>query len=81
MSEAQANQMISNMERTAQQAKETGEKAANITGATLIGLAISMLIGAIVGGDRQPGGRRAPSGYDVRERERVKPARSYASTR
>jgi hypothetical protein len=30
-----------------QQAKETGEQAANITGATFIGLAISMLLGAI----------------------------------
>ena len=48
MSEAQANQMISNIERTAQQAKQTGEKAANVTGATLIGLSIAMIIGAIV---------------------------------
>jgi hypothetical protein len=48
MSEAQANQMISNIERTAEQAKATGEQAANITGWTFIGLAISMIIGAIV---------------------------------
>ncbi len=31
-----------------QQAKETGQQAANITGGTLIGLAISMFLGAIV---------------------------------
>ena len=30
-----------------QQAKETGEQAANITGGTFIGLAISMLLGAV----------------------------------
>jgi hypothetical protein len=47
-SETEANQMIDNLERQAQAAKETGEQAANITGATFIGLAISMIIGAIV---------------------------------
>jgi hypothetical protein len=46
-SEAQANQMIDNLERRTQQAKETGEQAANVTGATFIGLAISMLLGAV----------------------------------
>jgi hypothetical protein len=46
-SEAEANQMIDNLERKTQQAKETGEQAANITGATFIGLAISMLLGAV----------------------------------
>jgi hypothetical protein len=47
MSEAQANRMIDNLDRTVQQAKATGEKAANITGATFIGLAISMILGAV----------------------------------
>ncbi len=48
MSEAQANQLLTNLEQAGQQAKETTEKAANITGGTLIGLAIAMLIGAVV---------------------------------
>jgi hypothetical protein len=47
-SPAEADQMIGNLERTAQQAKQTTEQAANITGATFIGLAISMFLGAIV---------------------------------
>jgi hypothetical protein len=47
-SEAEANQMIDNLDRTAQQAKETGQQAANITGASLIGLSVSMILGAIV---------------------------------
>jgi hypothetical protein len=47
-SEAEANQMIDKLERTAQQAKETGQQVANVSGATLIGLAISMILGAIV---------------------------------
>ncbi len=46
-SEAEANQMINNLERSAQQARETGEQAANITGATFIALAVSMLLGAV----------------------------------
>lgn len=46
--EAEANQMINNLEQKAQQAKETGQQAANITGASFIGLAISMILGAIV---------------------------------
>jgi len=48
MSEAQANQMLTNLERAGQQARQTTEKAANITGGTLIGLSIAMIIGAIV---------------------------------
>jgi hypothetical protein len=47
MSDAQANQMLTNLERAGQQARQTTEKAANITGGTLIGLAIAMLIGAV----------------------------------
>lgn len=82
MSEAQANQMLTNLERAGQQAKETGEKAANITGGTLIGLAIAMIIGAIAAvlGSLTA---TAPSVYiPPRERERVKPAeRTYAQTR
>ncbi|MCU0914662.1 MAG: hypothetical protein MUC88_08880 [Planctomycetes bacterium] len=46
-SEAEANQMIDNLERSAQQAKETGAQAANTTGATFIALAISMFLGAV----------------------------------
>jgi hypothetical protein len=70
MSEAQANQMLTNLERAGQQAKETGEKAANITGGTLIGLAIAMIIGAIaavLGSLAAP----APPLVPVPERERV----------
>ena len=46
-SEAEANQMIGNLEQKAEQAKETGQEVANVTGATFIGLAISMILGAI----------------------------------
>jgi hypothetical protein len=70
MSEAQANQMLTNLEQAGQQAKETTEKAANITGGTLIGLSIAMIIGAIVaalGSLAAP----APPLVPVRERERV----------
>ncbi len=48
MSEAQANQMLTNLEQTGQQARQTTEKAANITGGTLIGVSIAMIIDAIV---------------------------------
>ncbi len=47
-SEAEANQMIDDMGRKIEQAKQTTEQAANITGGTFIGLAISMIFGAIV---------------------------------
>ncbi len=70
MSEAQANQMLTNLERAGQQARETGEKTANVTGATFIGLAISMIIGAIVavlGSLAAP----APPLVPVHEHERV----------
>ena len=80
MSEAQANQMLTNLERAGQQAKETGEKAASITGGTLIGLAIAMIIGAIAA---VLGSLAAtvPS-VSVPPRERVKAAeRTYAQTR
>ena len=43
MSEAQTNQMLTNLERAGQQAKETGEKAANVTAGTFIGPAIAMI--------------------------------------
>jgi len=82
MSEAQANQMLSNLEQAGQQARATGEKTANITGATFIGLAISMIIGAIVAmlGSLVA---TAPSVYaPPHERERVKTTeRTYAGTR
>jgi len=69
MSEAQANQMLTNLERAGQQARETGEQAANITGGTLIGVAISMLLGAIAA---MIGSLVAPAPpVPVRGRERV----------
>jgi len=70
MSEAQANQMLTNLERAGQQAKETGEKAANVTGGTLIGMAIAMIVGAIaavLGSLAAP----APPLVPVHEHERV----------
>ncbi len=70
MSEAQANQMLTNLERAGQQARETTEKTANITGGTLIGLSIAMIIGAIVaalGSLAAP----APPLVPVHEHERV----------
>jgi hypothetical protein len=82
MSEAQANQMISNIERTAQQAKQTTEKAANVTGATFIGLAISMIIGAIVAMIGSLVAAAPPSTIDYERERRVKTATgAYASTR
>ena len=81
MSETQANQMINNIERTAQQAKATGEKAANVTGTTFIGLAISMIIGALVA----MLGSLVASGPSITTFEREKGVRAgertYASTR
>jgi hypothetical protein len=82
MSDAQANQLLTNLERAEQQARATGEEAANITGATFIGLAISMIVGAIVAmlGSLAA---TAPSEYvPPHEREHIKPGeRAYASTR
>jgi hypothetical protein len=70
MSEAQANQMLTNLEQAGQQARETTEKTANITGGTLIGLSIAMILGAIVaalGSVAAP----APPLVPVHEHERV----------
>lgn len=81
MSQAQANQLIANLERSVEQAKQTGEQAAKVTGASLIGLAISMLIGAVVAA---LGSLLAPAPPLVRvyERERARTtADTYASTR
>jgi hypothetical protein len=47
-SQDEANRMIDNLEQKAQQAKQTTEQVANVTGGTLIGLAISMILGAVV---------------------------------
>jgi hypothetical protein len=46
-SETQADQMIARMEQATEQAKETGEQVANVTGITFIGIAVSMLLGAL----------------------------------
>lgn len=46
-SQAEANQMVNNFDQKLQQAKETTEQAANITGGTFIGLAIAMILDAI----------------------------------
>jgi hypothetical protein len=70
MSEAQANQMLTNLEQAGQQARETTEKTANVTGGTLIGLSIAMIIGAIaavLGSLAAP----APPLVPVHEHERV----------
>ncbi len=70
MSDAQANQMLTNLERAGQQARETTERTANITGGTLIGMSIAMIIGAIVaalGSVAAP----APPLVPVHEHERV----------
>jgi hypothetical protein len=70
MSEAQANQMLTNVERAGQEARQTTEEAANITGGTLIGMSIAMIIGAIVaalGSLAAP----APPLVPARERETV----------
>jgi len=46
-SQDEANRMIDNLEQKAQQAKQTTEQVANVTGGTLIGVAIAMIIDAI----------------------------------
>ena len=83
MSEAQANQMISNIEHTAQQAKQTTEKAANVTGTTFIGLAISMIIGAIVAmiGSLVAAALHPPLTTSVKNAQEDQGAGAYASTR
>jgi hypothetical protein len=65
-SEAEANQMIANLEQQAEQAKETGEQAAEVSGATFIGLAIAMLLGAAAA---MLGGLLAPSPRPTYRRE------------
>ncbi len=79
MSDAQANRMLDNLARAGQQAKETGERAANVTGGTLIGMAIAMIIGAIVA---MLGSLLAPAPRDVPlyEYEREHAARAGAGT-
>ncbi|MBM4024429.1 MAG: hypothetical protein FJ280_03360 [Planctomycetes bacterium] len=47
MSQAQANQTITNLENAAQQARETGEQVATVTAATFISLAVAMILGAV----------------------------------
>jgi hypothetical protein len=80
-SEAEADQMITNLEQKGQQAKETGEQAANITGATFIGLSIAMILGALaaaLGSLVAPAPKFVPPYRGVRERERAE-AETYAS--
>ncbi len=85
MSQAQANQMLTNLERASQQVRQTTEKAANITGGTLIGLSIAIIIGAIVAVLGSLAAAMPPyvPPYE-REREREVAAareRTYAGTR
>jgi K+-transporting ATPase c subunit len=79
-SEAEANQMIDNLDRQAQQAKQTGEEVVNITGATFIGLAIAMFLGAaaaMLGSLMAPAPRYVPSyKHEVAART---PEHTYAS--
>ncbi len=79
MSEAQANQMIGNLERRAQQAKETGEKVVNIAGATFIGIAVAMLLDALAA---MLGGlvTSAPHPIYPRERTRGREVKTGAGT-
>jgi hypothetical protein len=81
MSQDQANRMIANLERAGQQAKETGEEAANVTGVSFILLSISMLLGAVaaaLGSLLAP----APTHIVEYEREHVRPGeRTYTTTR
>ncbi len=66
-SEAEADQMIAKMEQTTEQAKETGEEVANVTGITFIGIAVSMLLGALAA---MLGSLAAPAPYDIHPRDR-----------
>jgi len=62
-SQAEADRMIARLEQQAEKAKETGEQVANVTGATFIGLAIAMFLGAIaamLGGLAAPAPRAVP---------------------
>jgi len=76
---AQADQMITNLEQTAQQTKQTAQQVANISGATLIGLAISMFLDAIVAilGSLAAG---APQPIHPREYTHVTGAKTEAGT-
>lgn len=66
-SEAEADQMIAKMEQTTEQAKETGEQVANVTGITFIGIAISMLLGALAA---ILGSLAVPAPHDIHPRGR-----------
>lgn len=69
-SEAEADQMIAKVEQTTEQAKETGEEVANVTGTTLIGIAISMLLGALAAA---LGSLASPAPRDIyRDRDRAR---------
>jgi ribosomal protein L11 len=46
-SQAEAEQMIANLEQRTEQAAETGEEVAQVAGVTFIGIAVSMLLGAL----------------------------------
>lgn len=66
-SEAEADQMIARMEQTTEQARETGEQVANVTGITFIGIAVSMLLGALAA---ILGSLASPAPHDIHPRDR-----------
>jgi len=78
-SPAEADQMIAKMDQTTEQAKETGQHVANVTGVTFIWMAIFMFldaIAAILGGLAAP----APRGTYPREGEHGRAVKTETET-
>jgi len=73
-SEGEAEQMIANLEQRTEQAKETGEEVAQATGITFIGIAVSMLLGALAAA---LGSLASPTPRDIyRDRDRARGAKA-----
>lgn len=80
-SDTEADQMLTNLEQKTEQAKKTTEEVAAVTGVSFIGIAVSMLLGAVAAmlGSLVAPRPRGVYPYD-RERGRVKTeAETYAS--
>lgn len=79
-SQAEADRLLTNLEQKTEQAKETTEEVATVTGVSFIGIAVSMLLGAVAAmlGSLVAPRPRGVYPYD-RERGRVKTeAEAYA---
>ena len=78
-SEAEADKMLTDLEQKTEQAKETTEEVATVTGVSFIGIAVSMLLGAVaamLGSLASP----RPRGVYPFDRERGRVVKTEAET-